>query len=140
MCGIAGLVYEGGQDQASASAVRRMIALQRHRGPDGEGFYDAPGASLGHCRLAIIDLTDTGHQPMSDAEGRFWITFNGEIYNYLELAEELRSLGYRFKGRSDTEVLLAAYKVWGSACLERLEGNVRIWHLGQEDEVSFCRP
>lgn len=122
MCGIAGLVYEGGQDQVSASAVRRMIALQRHRGPDGEGFYDAPGASLGHCRLAIIDLTDTGHQPMSDAEGRFWITFNGEIYNYLELAEELRSLGYRFQGRSDTEVLLAAYKVWGSACLERLRG------------------
>jgi asparagine synthase (glutamine-hydrolysing) len=122
MCGIAGLVYEGGKDQAAASAVRRMIALQRHRGPDGEGFYDTPGASLGHCRLAIIDLTDTGRQPMSDAEGRFWITFNGEIYNYRELAQELLSNGHRFKGSSDTEVLLAAFREWGNKCLDRLRG------------------
>jgi asparagine synthase (glutamine-hydrolysing) len=122
MCGIAGLVYEGKRDPKASSTVRRMIALQRHRGPDGEGFYDSAGVSLGHCRLAIIDLTDTGHQPMSDADGQLWITFNGEIYNYLELGEELRSLGYRFQGQSDTEVLLAAYKIWGSACLERLRG------------------
>jgi asparagine synthase (glutamine-hydrolysing) len=122
MCGIAGLVYEGRQNQTAASAVRHMIALQRHRGPDGEGFYDASGASLGHCRLAIIDLTDAGHQPMHDTERRYWITFNGEIYNYVELAEELKSLGYRFQGRSDTEVLLAAYKLWGNECLNRLRG------------------
>jgi asparagine synthase (glutamine-hydrolysing) len=103
-------------------AVRRMIALQRHRGPDGEGFYDSKGVSLGHCRLAIIDLTETGHQPMADPEGRYWITFNGEIYNYLELGEELRELGCRFQGRSDTEVLLAAFRQWGEKCLERLRG------------------
>jgi asparagine synthase (glutamine-hydrolysing) len=122
MCGIAGLVYEGKRDQAAGSAVRQMIAMQRHRGPDGEGFYDTTGASLGHCRLAIIDLTDTGRQPMHDAEHRYCITFNGEIYNYLELAQELKSFGYRFQGRSDTEVLLAAYKLWGSKCLDRLRG------------------
>jgi asparagine synthase (glutamine-hydrolysing) len=122
MCGIAGLVYEGGPREAAMSAVRRMIALQRHRGPDGEGFYDTAGASVGHCRLAIIDLTNAGHQPMSDPEGRYWITFNGEIYNYLELAEELRGVGYHFQGQSDTEVLLAAYRHWGKACLERLRG------------------
>src|SRR5262245_44131003 len=110
MCGIAGVIYDTGRREAAMIAVRRMIMLQHHRGPDGQGFYDAIGASLGHCRLAIIDLTETGHQPMSDAGGRFWITFNGEIYNYLELADELRALGYRFRGRSDTEVLLAAYK------------------------------
>lgn len=122
MCGIAGIVYEDGPRDAAMAAVRRMIGLQRHRGPDGEGFYDSAGVSLGHCRLAIIDLGNTGHQPMSDPEGRCWITFNGEIYNYLELAQELRTLGYRFRGQSDTEVLLAAYVHWGEACLERLRG------------------
>ena len=122
MCGIAGVVYEGGRQQDVEASVRNMIALQHHRGPDGEGFYDTAGASLGHCRLAIIDLTTTGQQPMSDMDGRYWIIFNGEIYNYVELAEELQGLGYRFRGRSDTEVLLAAYKVWGSTCLTRLRG------------------
>src|SRR5262245_48997331 len=135
MCGIAGLVYKSGPLEIAASAVRRMIAIQRHRGPDGEGFYDTVGASLGHCRLAIIDLSETGSQPMSDTEGRYWITFNGEIYNYLELAEELRRSGYRFKGRSDTEVLLAAYRHWGEACLQRLRGMFAfaIW-----DENEHC--
>jgi asparagine synthase (glutamine-hydrolysing) len=122
MCGIAGIVYDGGRPEAAKAAVRQMIAVQRHRGPDGEGFYDGPGASLGHCRLAIIDLSKTGQQPMSDPEGRFWITFNGEIYNYLELAEELRRIGHRFRGRSDTEVLLTAYLQWGEDCLRRLRG------------------
>ena len=122
VCGIAGIVYEGSSQEAAMAAVRRMIVLQRHRGPDGEGFYDSLGVSLGHCRLAIIDLSDTGYQPMPDSEGRRWITFNGEIYNYLELAQELRNLGYRFRGQSDTEVLLAAYCQWGEACLERLRG------------------
>jgi len=122
MCGIAGIAYAGSVSLEMVEAVRRMIALQRHRGPDGEGFYDNKGVSLGHCRLAIIDLTETGRQPMTDPEGRYWITFNGEIYNYLELAEELRNLGYRFQGRSDTEVLLAAFCHWGDKCLERLRG------------------
>ena len=122
MCGIAGIVYKGGRREDAMAAVRRMIALQRHRGPDGEGFYDSVGVSLGHCRLAIIDLSDRGHQPMSTPEKRFWITFNGEIYNYLELAEELRELGYRFQGQSDTEVLLNAYRCWGEGCLNHLRG------------------
>lgn len=122
MCGIAGIVYKGGRQEDVMDAVRRMIGLQRHRGPDGEGFYDSAGVSLGHCRLAIIDLSDRGHQPMSTPEKRFWITFNGEIYNYLELAEELRVLGYQFNGQSDTEVLLNAYRCWGEGCLHRLRG------------------
>ena len=122
MCGIAGIAYEGGASVAVAASVRRMIALQEHRGPDGQGFYDAPGVSLGHARLAIIDLSDTGHQPMADPTGRYWITYNGEIYNYLELAEELKGLGHRFQGNSDTEVLLTAYREWGEDCLKRLRG------------------
>ncbi len=121
MCGIAGFVYDGIMP-AARTTVRRMIAAQRHRGPDGEGFYNSKGVSLGHCRLSIIDLTESGHQPMSDQEGRYWITFNGEIYNYLELSEELRAEGVSFQGRSDTEVLLAAFRQWGEKCLERLRG------------------
>src|SRR4029077_10881403 len=135
MCGIAGLVYEGVSPQVAASAVRRMISLQRHRGPDGEGFYNTSHASLGHCRLAIIDLTATGHQPMSDPDGRYWITFNGEIYNYLELADELRGVGYQLRGRSDTEVLLAAYRHWGNACLDRLRG---MFAFGIWDNRDHC--
>lgn len=138
MCGIAGLVYEGIRHEAAMSAVRRMISVQRHRGPDGEGFYDTVGASLGHCRLAIIDLTDGGHQPMSDSVGRYWITFNGEIYNYLELAEELRSLGYQFHGQSDTEVLLTAYCHWGKACLERLRGMFAFAIWDQKEHSLFA--
>jgi asparagine synthase (glutamine-hydrolysing) len=138
MCGIAGLVYEGVSREYAALAVRRMIALQRHRGPDGEGFYDTSHASLGHCRLAIIDLTDRGHQPMSDPEGRYWITFNGEIYNYLELADELRSLGYQLRGRSDTEVLLTAYRHWGSSCLDRLRGMFAFGIWDDKEHILFA--
>lgn len=135
MCGIAGLVYQGVSQKSAMLAVRRMIALQRHRGPDGEGFYDTFGASLGHCRLAVIDLSASGYQPMPDYEGRCWITFNGEIYNYLELAEELRSFGHQFRGQSDTEVLLAAYRQWREGCLDRLRGMFAfaIW-----DEQERC--
>src|SRR5687767_7500502 len=110
MCGIAGVVSETGSRESLGAVVRHMIALQRHRGPDGEGFYDSTGVSLGHCRLAIIDRSETGHQPMACHQGQYWITYNGEIYNYLELAEELAKLGYRFRGHSDTEVLLAAFQ------------------------------
>ena len=138
MCGIAGFLYEGVHREAAMSAVRRMITLQRHRGPDGEGFYDTAGASFGHCRLAIIDLTDAGHQPMADSDGRYWITFNGEIYNYLELAEELRGFGYRLHGQSDTEVLLTAYRHWGKACLDRLRGMFAFAIWDQKERSLFA--
>src|SRR5258706_414018 len=138
MCGIAGIVYDQARSQVAITALRRMIALQRHRGPDGEGFYVGAGALLAHCRLAIIDLGDSGKQPMSDPEGRYWITFNGEIYNYLELANELRGLGHRFRGRSDTEVLLAAYCEWGDSCLERLRGMFAFAIWDERDQRLFA--
>src|ERR1700733_3084705 len=78
--------------------------------------------SFGHRRLSILDLSSFGHQPMSDAEGRFWITYNGEVYNYLELKEELTLLGGQFHSQSDTEVILLAYKQWGADCLHRFNG------------------
>ncbi len=138
MCGIAGIVYEGGSLREASATVRRMIGLQRHRGPDGEGFYDTDGASLGHCRLAILDLSDTGCQPMTDLEERYWIILNGEIYNFLELKEELQGLGHRFRGRSDTEVLLAAYIQWGESCLERLRGMFAFAIWDNKDRCLFA--
>ncbi len=124
MCGIAGIF---GNDW-SQSQLNAMVAIQQHRGPDGEGIYIDPQhvAGLGHNRLKIIDLSDSGRQPMSDPAGRYHITFNGEIYNYLELRYELN---HSFRTRTDTEVLLKAFEEWGESCLERLIGmfSFAIW-------------
>ena len=102
------------------------IDIVAHRGPDGRGwltFASAAGpVAIGHRRLAIIDVTDAGHQPMADPSERFHIVFNGEIYNYVELRDELRARGETFQTASDTEVLLRAYTVWGETCLQRLRG------------------
>ncbi len=119
MCGIAGIFGSGWQ----AGQIEAMIASQKHRGPDATGFYTDPGrrATLGHNRLSIIDLSEAGRQPMVDATGRYQVVFNGEIYNYLELREQL-SGDYAFRTQSDTEVLLAAFQKWGSGCLEKLLG------------------
>ena len=125
MCGISGIVGSGPK-RARAEA---MLAAQRHRGPDGEGLYEDPDglAVLAHNRLSIIDLSDAGRQPMSSGDGRHWVVLNGEIYNYLELREELS--GYPFRSRTDTEVVLAAFQRWGPACLERFLGMfaLAIW-------------
>jgi len=119
MCGIAGVL-----GHCEAGIIARMVSALAHRGPDDEGVYlDATGhAALGHRRLSIIDLSPGGHQPMSYAEGRFWVVFNGEIYNYRELRKELGESGLPFRSNSDTEVLLAAYARWGWECVKRLRG------------------
>lgn len=102
------------------------IDIVAHRGPDGRGWLELPSpagpVALGHRRLAIIDTSDAGLQPLSDASGRFWLTFNGEIYNYLELRDELRARGEMFTTETDSEVLLRAYMAWGEDCLSRLRG------------------
>lgn len=118
--------------------VRRMVAAQRHRGPDGQGLFTGAGVALGHCRLSIIDLSDAGRQPMSDASGRFWITFNGEIYNYLELRSELSRHGHRFRGHSDTEVLLNLYLHWGQQCVSRLRGMFAFAIWDNQERVLFA--
>jgi len=98
--------------------LHRFTNALSHRGPDGNGFYVDSDANigLGHRRLAIIDITDTGRQPMSFGNGRYWIVFNGEIYNFVELNAELESNGYQFMTNSDTEVVLASYDKWGEDC------------------------
>lgn len=126
MCGIAGYIGNYTPDVA-----RAMMKAQAHRGPDGHGsFIDLDAAvALTHCRLSIIDLSNGGHQPMTDASGNFTIVFNGEIYNYRELRDELVGRGVVFKGSSDTEVILALYALDGPAIFRRLNGifALAIW-------------
>lgn len=106
-----------------SDAVRRMLAAQVHRGPDGEGLYEAGGVVLGHRRLSIIDVSAAGRQPMSNEDGSVQVSFNGEIYNHPELREELLRAGHRFGSGSDTEVLVHGYEQWGiEGLLERLRG------------------
>lgn len=140
MCGIAGIAYRSLNQEKVSQAVRTMITLQKHRGPDGDGYYDSDGVSLGHARLSIIDLSNNAKQPMADVSGRYWITFNGEIYNYLELARQLESKGYCFRSNSDTEVLLAAYLYWGKDCVNKLRGMFAfaIWD-NKERELFIVR-
>lgn len=99
-----------------------MLAVQAHRGPDGSGTWSDSGLVLGHRRLAFLDLSDEGAQPMSYGEDRYVITYNGEVYNFVELRATLQRLGHGFRSSSDTEVLLAAYAEWGVECLSRLNG------------------
>ncbi|MCP4377363.1 MAG: asparagine synthetase B, partial [bacterium] len=121
MCGIAGIINFDDQ-AASREVVAGMVRAIAHRGPDGQGsFADGPIA-LGHCRLAILDLTEAGGQPMSTDDGRLTITYNGEVYNFRELRGELESLGWKFRSRSDTEVVLKAYAQWGIDCLDKFNG------------------
>ncbi|MCX7856945.1 MAG: asparagine synthase (glutamine-hydrolyzing) [Deltaproteobacteria bacterium] len=137
MCGIAGIVSSG---RINGELLSRMINIQSHRGPDGEGVWISPDGqvALGHRRLAIIDLSDGARQPMIDISGRYVITYNGEIYNYIELREELKKLGASFRSQSDTEVLLEAYKYWGINCLERLNGMFAFAIYDQTEQKLFC--
>ena len=122
MCGIAGRVNFASGAPVAEGMVRQMCALIGHRGPDGEGVFVEGPVGFGHRRLAIIDLSPGGHQPMSAANGQVWITFNGEIYNYQELRGRLEARGHRFRSQSDTEVLLAAYLEFDLSCLDHLRG------------------
>jgi asparagine synthase (glutamine-hydrolysing) len=127
MCGIVGFFHETGSSDASrgfdpASSPRvleAMLALMYHRGPDEAGYYFDERTGFGTARLSIIDLS-TGQQPIPDETKRFWIAYNGELYNYKELRAELEALGHRFQSTSDTEVLLHAYMQWGTDALPRL--------------------
>jgi asparagine synthase (glutamine-hydrolysing) len=135
MCGIAGiLLSSGGSDPGKLGAIGTMTDSLRHRGPDGRGVWNDidAGVAFGHRRLAIIDLSEAGRQPMRSASGRYVITFNGEIYNFQTLQSELRSCGCQFHGGSDTEVMLAAFETWGiDAALARFAGMFAfaVWDL-----------
>ena len=133
MCGIAGVVSLTDR-QPDSAVVQRMMDRLSHRGPDDEGCAALGPAVIGMRRLSILDPTPRGHQPMTSADGRFTLVHNGEIYNFLELADELGGLGHRFLTESDTEVILAAYATWGAECLARFNGiwAFAIWDRDEE--------
>lgn len=125
MCGIAGLWSPPGSAPPTASALRAMVDALHHRGPDGQGLHLDGPVGLGHARLSIIDL-EGGAQPLCNEDERIWVSFNGEIFNYLELRAELLAQGHRFRTTSDTEVLVHLYEQHGDAFVERLNGQFAI--------------
>lgn len=138
MCGIAGIAGPLGPE-AAADKIGRMLTAMAHRGPDGDGLWQDPtgGCSLGHKRLAIID-PEGGHQPLCNEDQTIWVTFNGCIYNYRDLARELRQRGHRLRTHSDTEVIVHAYEEWGDQCVNRFNG---MWAFGLWDSRKrrlFC--
>ncbi len=131
MCGIYGQINM----KTDSRLAKHCLDLLKHRGPDGEGIYEEAdnGVLLAHRRLAVIDLTVSGKQPMTCCNGRYVITYNGEIYNYLEIRKELEKLGYVFASSTDTEVIPAAYDAWGAKCLNRFNG---MWAFVIYDRVT----
>ena len=132
MCGIAGIFHLSTRKPVDPARIERMCDAIAHRGPDGYGVWTAPGVGLGHRRLSIIDIAGSP-QPMASSDGRAMLVFNGEIYNYRELREELRAAGAQFHTDGDSEVILAAWQRWGPDCLPRLHGMFAfaIYDLGQ---------
>jgi asparagine synthase (glutamine-hydrolysing) len=132
MCGIAGIINTDRKNRQAI--IERMLSRIYYRGPDESGIYHSDKATIGNVRLSIIDLFG-GQQPISDSSGRYWIVFNGEIFNYIELREDLESKGYSFKTKSDTEVLVQLYSVYGKNCLELLNGQFAfaIWDKLREE-------
>lgn len=122
MCGIAGKLYFKQNKNISKEEIESMINAIHHRGPDDNGIFIDKNIALGHCRLSIIDLSSAGHQPMSSGDKNNWITFNGEIYNFLELRKELENDGVKFNSNTDTEIIIYLYKKYGVKCLEKMRG------------------
>lgn len=139
MCGIAGILHFNGQP-ASPVILKRMTDAIAHRGPDGEGHFIDGSLGLGHRRLAIIDLSEAGHQPMATEDGRFVIAYNGEVYNFNELRIELEAIGHRFHSRTDSEVVLKALAQWGTEALSRFNGmfGLALWDK-QRKELLLAR-
>lgn len=122
MCGIAGILVEPQSGPVSLEELRCMVAIQRHRGPDGYGLYRDEHVGLAHARLSIIDLAG-GAQPIHNEDGSVWVTYNGEIFNYLELRRELQDRGHRFYTRTDTEVIVHSYEEYGEQAWRKFNGQ-----------------
>jgi len=133
MCGIAGILANSGISELEKARLKQMADVLAHRGPDGEGFYFDRSIGLAHRRLSIIDL-EGGKQPLSNEDGTVWVTFNGEIYNYLELREQLIHKGHKFVTSSDTEVIVHLYEEKGDDFVSHLRGMfaIALWDAGKK--------
>lgn len=136
MCGISGIINKNGES-VDKDEIKKINDLIFHRGPDDEGFYFEKNFAFGHRRLSIIDLSNDGHQPMQ-YESKYVITYNGEVYNYIEIKEELQKEGYVFHSHTDTEVILASYDKWGEECVNRFNGMWSFAIYDKEKEIIFC--
>lgn len=139
MCGFAGVFFHDRSAPVDAAKLEQMRATLHHRGPDGSGTYVGRGVGLAFARLAIIDL-EAGDQPLANDDGSVWIAFNGEIYNYRELRDELKRRGRHFRTHSDTEVIVRAYEEWGEHCVDHLRGifAFAIWDE-REEKLMLAR-
>ncbi len=133
MCGIAGLFDSTGRAEIPRALVTQMNEALAHRGPDDSGVHLEPGVALAHQRLSIIDLA-SGHQPLYNEDRSVVVVFNGEIYNFQELAAELAACGHGFRTHSDTEVIVHAWEEWGEACVKRFRGMFAfaLWDRNRE--------
>jgi len=137
MCGIAGIIDS--EKKPFNDNVEAMMAIQCHRGPDDEGVFSDDEVALGHVRLAVLDLSPSGAQPMSTPDGRYTIVHNGEVYNYLELRQELEDIGAGpFRTQTDVEVILRAFATWGPACLDRFIGMFSFAIWDRVNRSLFC--
>jgi asparagine synthase (glutamine-hydrolysing) len=136
MCGITGIINKNNNpvDKLLTKKINNLIS---HRGPDDEGFYFGDNFAFGHRRLSILDLSQDGHQPMHYND-RYTITYNGEVYNYIELKDELKKLGYSFNSNTDTEVILAAYDKWGESCVNKFNGMWSFALFDRKENNIFC--
>jgi len=137
MCGIAAIIHTSG-GPVQETDLRAMMCVMKHRGPDDDGVFINGHVGFGFVRLGILDRSANGHQPMTSADGRFTIIYNGEIFNYVELRDELRAKGHVFRSATDTEVLLASYAEWGEAMLHRLNGMWAFVIHDAAERVLFC--
>ena len=136
MCGIAGIYHYATSEPIDPALIGRMNDVQRHRGPDDEGVHVQPRVAIGNRRLAIVDRAH-GRQPMTNAGGTAWITYNGEIFNHASLRRELQQSGYLFKTLTDTEVVLHAYAAWGEDCVNRFNGQFAFAIWNNSDGTMF---
>lgn len=136
MCGISGIINKN-KTRVNKNDIQDINDLIAHRGPDDEGFYIEKNFAFGHRRLSILDLSSDGHQPMHYLD-KYVITYNGEVYNYLEIKEELLKDGYIFYSHTDTEVILASYDKWGEDCVNRFNGMWSFAIYDKEKQILFC--